>query len=82
MPASQGQVDDDFSSNVMSLSYDTEGDQGGSPKGNLTLDTAGAAKRHRSRSDRRASLEPLSQGLTNDGGNTTVHYYYAGSAGV
>jgi len=61
------QIDDSFGSNVLSLSYDTEGDQGGSPKGNLTLDTAVAASRHRSLCDRRATPGPLCQGLTDDG---------------
>ena len=60
-------VDDDFGNTTMSLTYDTECDQGGSMKGNLTLDTAAAAARQRSRSDRRASLGPMSQGLTDDG---------------
>ncbi len=60
------QIDDGFSSNVISLSYDTEGDQGGSPKGNLTLDTPLAAQRRRSRRDRRAAPAVARQGQTDD----------------
>jgi len=52
------QIDDDFSSNVMSLSYDNNG--------NLTLDTPPLPKANRSLGDRAAMPRAASQGLTDD----------------
>jgi hypothetical protein len=51
----------------MSLSCDTEADQGGSPKGNLSLDTALPPKADRSLCDRAATPLAASPGLSDDG---------------
>ena len=74
----KGPVLDDFSSSVMSLSYDNTLDCAAHRQGqasNLTLDTPHAAPRRRSPDDRQPALAAARQGLTDD---RVLRYVYDG----